>query len=211
MSTSSPTADGQAAPTGVRQPAWPARARVVGIASVVGIVAVSGLMLATGPGRIEATRPIIDEAQTADLTMTSPSLAGVLKDGRRYRIVADRALMAPGKDEAIALESVRAALQTEDGGRVDVQAPAALFERGRERLTLSGGVIASTSDGRRLDTSSIAIWQDADGLAALSETPTKLTGPEGVATADGLSAGPGLDPIRLTGAVKVRLDSSAVE
>lgn len=194
------------ASTGVIQPAWPRQARLVGFGAVACILAICGLMLTTGPGRIEPARPIVGETPASDLTMTAPSLAGQLKDGRRYRIVADRALMAPGKNEAIALESVRAALQTEDGGRVDIQSPAALFERGRERLTLSGGVVATTADGRRLDTSTIAIWQSEDGLAAKSETQTRVTGPEGTAIAEGLSAGPGLDPIRLTGAARIRLN-----
>lgn len=198
----------RAAPTGVIQPTWPKRARLVGAAAVAGIFVTGAVMLATSPGRIAATRPIVGETPTSELTMTSPSLAGRLKDGRRFRIVADRALMAPGRGEAIALEQVRAAMQTADGGRVDVQAPAALYEQARERLTLSGGVIATTADGRSLETATIAIWQSEGGLAARSEAPTRVTGPEGVVNAAGLEAAPGLDPIRLTGATSIRLNGA---
>lgn len=194
------------APTGVIQPTWPKRAQFVGVAAIVGILVTGAVMLATSPGRIAATRPIVGETPTDELTMTSPSLAGRLKDGRRYRIVADRALMAPGKGEAIALESVRAAMQTEDGGRVDVRAPAALYEQVRQRLTLSGGVVATTADGRSLETATIAIWQGEDGLAAKSEAPTRVSGPEGIAEAAGLEAAPGLNSIRLTGATTIRLN-----
>ena len=176
------------------------------VAPGVGMIVTGAVMLATSPGQIAATRPIVGESPADELTMTSPSLAGRLKDGRRYRIVADRALMAPGKGEAIALESVRAAMQTEDGGRVDIHAPAALYEQTRERLTLSGGVVATTADGRSLETATVAIWQAEGGLAARSETPTRVTGPEGGAEAGGLDAAPGLDPIRLTGATSIRLN-----
>lgn len=172
---------------------------------MAGVAAVFLAMLATSPAKItEPGSGVAGDAAT-QLAMAGPTLSGRLQDGRAYSVVAERAVMAPGGGREIMLESVRAAMETDGGRRIDMEAPEARFDRAAKRMRLAGGVIARRSDGYVLRTDAIEIWQAPGGLAARSVAPTRLHGPEGFADAAGVVAAPGLDPIRLTGPVAIRV------
>lgn len=187
-----------------RRPNWPTAARLTAWSAVLAAIAVAGAMLLTSPAKITTADAAAQGAAPRELAMTGPDLSGRLKDGRAYGVVADKAEMAPGPSRVVRLEGVRAAMQLDDGQRIDMEAPAARFDGDARRLALSGGVIARRSDGYLLKTEALVLWEAPGGLAAESVTDTTLKGPVGVATGAGLKAAPGLDPIRLTGPVAIK-------
>ncbi len=142
------------------------------------------------------------------LAMNNASLTGTFVDGRRYQIVATTAAMHSPDAPIIALQNVRAAMQTEDGGRLDITAKQGQFNRNENRIALAGDVVANRSDGYEVRSQTADIW-DANGeIAAKTPMETEIWGPEGTAASAALDAKPGLRSIRLIGPVKVRLSGA---
>jgi hypothetical protein len=140
--------------------------------------------------------------------MTSPSLTGAFADGRRYQIVATSADMQTPDAPVITLQNVQAAMQTEDGGRLDIIANAGQFNRLENRVVLAGDVIANRSDGYEIRSQTADIWDVNGEIAARTRTKTDISGPEGAATSAAMDARPGLKSIQLVGPVKVRLSGA---
>jgi len=162
-------------------------------------------MVTTEPSRISTSAAASDRVMPDTLAMTSPSLSGAFADGRRYQIVATTAAMQSPNAPIIVLQDVRAAMQTEDGSRLDITAKQGQFNRIENRIALAGDVVANRSDGYEVRSQTADIW-DVDGeIAAKTRTETDISGPEGAATSAALDARPGLRSIQLIGPVKVRL------
>jgi LPS export ABC transporter protein LptC len=165
-------------------------------------------MVTTEPSRIRTSAAASDRLMPNTLAMTSPSLTGAFADGRRYQIIATTAAMQSSDSPIIALQDVRAAMQTEDGGRLDITAKQGQFMRVENRIALEGDVVANRSDGYEVRSQAADIW-DANGeIAAKTRTETDISGPEGAATSAALDARPGLRSIQLVGPVKVRLSGT---
>ena len=165
-------------------------------------------MVTTEPSRIRNSTAAPDRVMPNTLAMTSPSLTGAFADGRRYQIVATTAAMQSPDAPIIALQDVRAAMQTQEGGRLDITAKQGQFNRIENRITLEGDVVANRSDGYEVRSQTAHIW-DADGeIAAKTRSETDISGPEGAATSAALDARPGLRSIQLVGPVKVRLSGA---
>ena len=165
-------------------------------------------MVTTEPSRIRNSTAAPDRVMPNTLAMTSPSLTGAFADGRRYQIVATTAAMQSPDAPIIALQDVRAAMQTQEGGRLDITAKQGQFNRIENRIALEGDVVANRSDGYEVRSQTADIW-DADGeIAAKTRSETDISGPEGAATSAALDARPGLRSIQLVGPVKVRLSGT---
>ena len=165
-------------------------------------------MVTTEPSRIRTSATASDRVMPNALAMSNPSLTGTFADGRRYQIAATTAAMQSPDAPIIALQDVRAAMQTEDGGRLDITAKHGQFNRIENRIALAGDVVANRSDGYEVRSQLADVW-DANGeIAAKTLTKTDISGPEGAATSASLDAKPGLSSVRLIGPVKVRLSGA---
>lgn len=203
----SPPQIGEFSGGAVRTPAAPGVARATAWAAIVVAVTVAAAMLLTSPAKLTTPDSAVADDLLPDLAMRSPQLSGRLNDGRAYAVVAERAVMVPGAGRIVRMNGVRAAMELDGGRRIDMEAPSALFDGKLKHLALSGGVIARRSDGYVLRTAEIALWQAAGGIAARGDASVVVTGAEGDAHAAGVTAGPGLDPVRLTGPVTIKARS----
>ncbi len=184
--------------------AWPRIARTASWTAVAVAVVILIGMAAIRPPRSGGPPAISEGAIPRRMAMRQASLSGRLKDGRPYRIVAASAELAED-DNVILLSDLRAAMRMPNGERLELAARSGRFDRGRARMALVGNVVAIRSDGYRLETEAADIWQEAAGLAAASDRATVITGPEGHISGSGLVAAAGLDPVRLTGPVRLDL------
>jgi LPS export ABC transporter protein LptC len=192
----------------VRKPASPRIASGLRWVLLIAACVVPLWMVTTEPSRIRTSNAASDRVMPNTLAMTSPSLTGAFADGRRYQIVATTAAMQSPDSPIIALQDVRAAMQTEEGGRLDITAKQGQFNRIENRIALEGDVVANRSDGYEVRSQTADIW-DANGeIAAKTRTETDISGPEGAATSAALDARPGLRSIQLVGPVKVRLSGA---
>ncbi len=177
-----------------------------GVALTVGVVV---WMAATSPPRSAQSQAAPPSAFVAATTMTNPRLNGRFKDGRPYAVAAQRAIFHD-RDQSILLEGVASDIETPSDGNATVSARTGLFRQDTEHMQLTGDVVARTASGYQLETNSAEIWNAEAGIAARGEAATTISGPQGVATADGFEAPPGLNRARLLGAVKMRLNEGAV-
>lgn len=191
-----------------RKPASPRFASGLRWVLLIAACVVPLWMVTTEPSRIRNSTAAPDRVMPNTLAMTSPSLTGAFADGRRYQIVATTAAMQSPDAPIIALQDVRAAMQTQEGGRLDITAKQGQFNRIENRIALEGDVVANRSDGYEVRSQTAHIW-DADGeIAAKTRSETDISGPKGAATSAALDARPGLRSIQLVGPVKVRLSGT---
>jgi LPS export ABC transporter protein LptC len=191
-----------------RKPASPRFASGLRWVLLIAACVVPLWMVTTEPSRIRNSTAAPDRVMPNTLAMTSPSLTGAFADGRRYQIVATTAAMQSPDAPIIALQDVRAAMQTQEGGRLDITAKQGHFNRIENRIALEGDVVANRSDGYEVRSQTAHIW-DADGeIAAKTRSETDISGPKGAATSAALDARPGLRSIQLVGPVKVRLSGT---
>jgi lipopolysaccharide export system protein LptC len=113
--------------------------------------------------------------------MTAPTYAGVTSDGAALSLVAAEARPAAGDTPATAA-LLRLELATPDGGKTEIEAPAAEMDEVAREVVLSGGVIVTTSSGYRLETAEISARLDRSRLESRSEVTAK--GPAGDIRAD---------------------------
>ena len=165
-------------------------------------------MAISEPSRIRTSVAAAESAMPNSLAMNNPSLTGTFVDGRRYQIVATTADMLSADAAIIALQNVRAVMQTEDGGRLDVTAKQGQFNRFENRIALAGDVVANRSDGYEVRSQTADVWAANGEIAAKTRTATDILGPEGTAVSAALDANAGLKSIRLIGPVKVRLSGA---
>lgn len=195
--------------TPARTPAFPRRARLAAWGAVATAAAVLVWMAASNPANVGRPRVAASAEVAERLQMRAPTLVGRTSDGRSYTVRAASATVADGGGDVVDLLDIRAETTLEDGVGVDASARSGRFDRLAERLTLTGDVVATRTDGYRLRTEALTIWREPGGLAAASDAATAIDGPDGRATSAGLTAAAGLDPIRLKGPVAIRLGAEA--
>lgn len=192
-----------------RAPAFPRRARLAAWGAVATGAAILVWMATSNPANVGRPRVAASAEVAERLQMRAPTLVGRTGDGRTYTVKAASATMADGGGDVVDLLDIQAHTTLQDGVAVDASARSGRFDRLAERLTLAGDVIATRTDGYRLRTETLAIWREPEGLAAENDVATTIDGPDGRATAAGLSAAAGLDPIRLKGPAAIRLGDEA--
>jgi len=195
--------------TPARAPAFPHRARLAAWGAIATAAAILVWMAASNPADVGRPRVAASTEVAERLQMRAPTLVGRTRDGRTYTVSAASATVADGGGDIVDLLDIRAKTTLEDGVAVDVSARTGKFDRLAERLALAGDVVATRTDGYRLQTESLTIWREPGGLAAAGDAATAIDGPDGRATSAGLAAAAGLDPIRLKGPVAIRLRDEA--
>ncbi len=87
---------------------------------------------------------------TADgLVMNEPRLAGHLGGGRRYEVIAARAIQSLLTPSHLAIEGLDAKLEMGDGERVSMHSDEATYDTGTEVLTLVDGIRIASTDGTK--------------------------------------------------------------
>lgn len=119
---------------------------------------------------------------TDGLRMVSPSFSGRTEDDEPYTVTADWALPDGPRPTRITLYRITATIVTSDGRETVMTAERGVFFPERERLRLTEGVSARTSDGYVMKTPNVDIDLDTRSLATAE--PLEATGPRGSIRAD---------------------------
>lgn len=95
---------------------------------------------------------------TADgLVMNEPRLAGPLGEGRRYEVVAERAVQSLLNPSRLSLEGLEANLDMGEGQRVRMHGTSAAYNTSTEVLRLPEGLSVTSSDGNEARLSSAIV------------------------------------------------------
>ncbi len=81
------------------------------------------------------------------ITMEAPKLTGFTRDNRSYDLTADAAAQDVLKPDVIELSGIRAKVELQDKGTVDVKAVSGVYNTKSELLTLTQYIILTSSTG----------------------------------------------------------------
>lgn len=177
-------------------------ARLALLATAVGLV-VAVFVFAARSGIENAGDGLLDGlAIQSGLDVTNPRYNGEMSDGSPFSVAAARAQPDAPDPKRVTLTEVEGDLALSDGRTLNAKAAEGLLKPKDQSLRLSGGVVASTSDGYTL--SADAIHFDLDKRTGRTESAVRIEGPLGEVTADRMDAemAPGL-VARFNGDVKV--------
>ncbi len=190
--------------------------RVLRIALPLGALAlVAALFFATGRERGEGLGMSgVSFSATDGLRLTSPRFTGRTDAGAPFEVRAEWALPDGPDPSVIELGPVvgGVSLDAEDaagGRRLTLSADGGELRPKEERLSLSGGVTARTSDGYILTVTRAEADLAAGTMRA--EGPVLGSGPAGTIEAQALEASrrDGAGHVRFSGGVRVRIDPQA--
>lgn len=85
--------------------------------------------------------------QGTKITMEAPRLTGFTRDNRAYIVTADAAAQDFMKPEVIELSGIKANVEMQDKGVIDVKAVAGLYNTKSELLTLTQYILLTSSSG----------------------------------------------------------------
>lgn len=141
---------------------------------------------------------------TADgLVMNEPRLAGSLGEGRRYEVVAARAVQSLLNPSRLSLEGLSADLDM-GATRVNLSSALAAYDTETEVLDLSDGVVIASTDGNeaRLKQGTVFLKEGrAHGTNGIT-----VASPRGRIRAGGIDIVDGGALIRFTGGVSITVD-----
>jgi len=87
------------------------------------------------------------------LVMNDPNLAGRLNDGRAYKVSAAKAVQSFSDTSRITLTDLMATLNVSDEQTVEVNGKGGVIDTDEEWMTLSDGIVLTTTDGYRAELS----------------------------------------------------------
>lgn len=117
------------------------------------------------------------------LSMTNARYFGTDDEGQPYTVVATGVRQKPESEETIELNGPAAEITLNDGKFLSAKANSGLYNRGAQRLSLSGDVSVGEGNGYRFTTSSALVNLD-EGTASGSD-PVTGEGPLGTMEAEG--------------------------
>lgn len=145
----------------------------------------------SGQGLSAADRAVIN----GGLRMLSPSFSGRTASGEPYRVEAEWALPNAGTPTEITLRSLIATITMSDGRDAQMTANRGVFRRDAEKIELSDGLKAVTSDGYVVESSEAVI--DLANRRIDAQTEIVATGPAGSIRADTFEAVDGEERIAI--------------
>lgn len=160
----------------------------------------------TGIGNVDLGLTSIEDGE---LVMRNPSIDGFTSDDRPYSMTAERARQAVGGDtEKIRLEGIKAFFPIDETNRAAITAPAGLFDRENEYLTLSDGVTLTTTSGivARLQSATF----DIGANALNSDEPVQIEMDGIRIQADTFQASEGGSKLVFEKRVRVELDPATI-
>ena len=122
-----------------------------------------------------------------DTRISGPSFSGVTKDGAAVSFTAETARPSTDSPNRLSASVMSASIETPDGARVDIAAQSALIDGDNNLLTLSGGVVVTTSTNYRIEAQGLTSQMDEARLQ--SDGPVTATGPLGTLNAGEASVG----------------------
>ncbi len=144
---------------------------------------------------------------TADgLVMNEPRLAGHLGGGRRYEVVAERAIQSLLNPSRLSLEGLTANLDMGEGEKITINGNNAAYNTETEILNLSDGVTLSSTDGSTVSLPAAIVDLRAGSVDA--DGGIEIDSPRGHVTAGSISVTGGGTFIRLTGGVSITINPS---
>ncbi|MEM0906248.1 MAG: LPS export ABC transporter periplasmic protein LptC [Pseudomonadota bacterium] len=141
---------------------------------------------------------------TADgLVMNTPRLAGHLGQGRRYEVVANRAVQSLLNPSKLSLEELHANLDMGDGQRITIDGNNAAYDTDTEILILDGGVQIESTDGNTVSLPGATV-NLKEGIVT-SDGAIEIQSPKGEIRAGAITVLGGGDLIRLTDGVSITI------
>ncbi|MDQ0314113.1 LPS export ABC transporter periplasmic protein LptC [Amorphus orientalis] len=137
------------------------------------------------------------------LEMNDPNLAGRLNDGRAYKVSAARAMQSFSDTSRITLTDLVATLKASEDQDITVNSRGGLFDTDDEWLTLSDGIVLTTTDGYRADLSSARL--DFRNGSMVSDEPVAIGSEKFDLTANSLDVQEEGKVVRFVGDVHLTL------
>ncbi|WP_300515310.1 hypothetical protein [Aliiroseovarius sp.] len=147
---------------------------------VIALVLLSTMFLISrtiDPSRAIPFANVDVEGLVRDQRISAPAFSGVTQDGAAVSIKAETARPLPDGADGLSAEVLTARIETPDGAQVDIKAANALVDGGASLLTMSGGVVVTTSTEYRIDTKGLTSKLDRTELE--SDGAVRATGPLG--------------------------------
>lgn len=147
---------------------------------VIALVLLSTMFLISrtiDPSRAIPFANVDVEGLVRDQRISAPAFSGVTQDGAALSIKAETARPLPDKAEGLSAEVLTARIETPDGARVDIEAAEALVDGATNLLTMSGGVVVTTSTDYRIEMEGMTSRLDRTDLE--SDGAVRATGPLG--------------------------------
>jgi len=158
---------------------------------VIALVLLSTMFLISrtiDPSRAIPFANVDVEGMVRDQRISSPAFSGVTKDGAALSITAETARPLPDNADGMSAETLKARIETPDGARVDIEAAHAVVDGAASVLTLSGGVVVTTSTDYRIEAAGLVTKMDRAEME--SEGAVQATGPLGTLDAGQASIAP---------------------
>ncbi len=165
--------------------------RTFWLAVTLGLVACLPFVLVFTRTGTNTNEPLMlteaDQASLKDgLRMLSPSFSGRTEDNEPYTVRAEWALPNGPKPTRISLNQITATITTKDGREAIMTSRKGVFFPNTERLRLTEGVFARTSDGYTVQTPAALI--DVKAMTLQTDGEIVAKGPSGSIRADSLEA-----------------------
>lgn len=137
------------------------------------------------------------------LVMNEPRLAGHLGEGRRYEVVAERAIQSLLNPSRLALEGLMADFDMGEGQRVTIAGHRADYDTDTEILTVDGGVTIDSSDGSTVSLKGATV--DLGQRRVDSDGAIEIASPKGDIRAGSLTVLDGGALMRMAGGVSITI------
>jgi len=140
------------------------------------------------------------------ITMEAPKLTGFTRDNRAYNLTAEAAAQDFTNPAVLELSGIRAQIEMQNKGRIDLTAVAGLYDTKSELLTLTQHIILISSDGYegRLTEASA----DVRSGHIVSEKPVEVLLPNGKLNANRMEIFDNGELLRFEGGIVLNLNST---
>jgi lipopolysaccharide export system protein LptC len=174
------------------------------VVPVAGTLLVAVLVTAAALPKLLPLSALSGVSLTADgLVMNEPRLSGHLGEGRRYEVVAARAVQSLVDPSRLSLEGLDANLEMDTGERVSIFGSHAAYDTETEILKLSDGVTIASSDGNEARLSAATVFLREGRVE--SDGGIEITSPRGHIRAGRIDITGGGDLIRFAGGVSITI------
>ncbi len=137
------------------------------------------------------------------ITMEQPRLSGFTRDGRAYEVTAVAAAQDVTKPDIVELHNIRAKVQLQDKGTIQLTATTGIYDTKAETLKLEQDILLTSSAGYECRLSEALI--DTRKGNVVSQHPVEVKMLQGTLNANGLEVTDSGDMVRFGGGVDMVL------
>ena len=177
----------------------------VGVGSVVAVYVLASFF---NPWNALSKLPSIGKFNISGtkITMDAPKLAGYTRDGRSYELTAAAAAQDIRRPNFIELKDIRAKVELQDGGLVNVTADSGVYDNKSEVVSLNHNVLVTASSGTEIRLREARL--DIRKGHIVSEQPVEVLLPSGRINANQLEVTENGDTIYFRGGVSVMMQAN---